>query len=166
MSMLFVACQSCWVLCNPLLWLQVDSRFAPSQWERPLLCNDVSLARRKPRISPVTACPLDDHSHQGGADIHKHRARYIIKFSLARLPKFYLFFNADYIWFRRKLCPNSLARLVVLLASDRWAVQYFESCKHRVINTNWPSFCRRHVQIHFLVSKLLYFESIFTQICS
>ena len=28
-----------------------DSRFAPSQWETPLFCNDVFLAGRKPRIS-------------------------------------------------------------------------------------------------------------------
>ena len=34
-----------------------DSRFVPSQWEMVLLCNDVSLAGCKPRISPAApAC--------------------------------------------------------------------------------------------------------------
>ena len=33
---------------------KADSRFAPSQWEMALLCNDVSLAGHKPRISPDT----------------------------------------------------------------------------------------------------------------
>ena len=33
--------------------LRADSRFAPSQWEMALLCNKVSLAGCKPRISPV-----------------------------------------------------------------------------------------------------------------
>ena len=36
-------------------WSRVDSRFAPSQWEAALLCNDVShwlVAKCKPRISP------------------------------------------------------------------------------------------------------------------
>ena len=32
---------------------RADSRFVPSQWETSLLCNDVSLAGRKSRISPV-----------------------------------------------------------------------------------------------------------------
>ena len=32
---------------------RADIRFAPSQWKTALLCNDVSLAGRKPRISAV-----------------------------------------------------------------------------------------------------------------
>ena len=35
------------------LFYSDDSRFVPGQWERVLLCNDVSLAERKPRISPA-----------------------------------------------------------------------------------------------------------------
>ena len=34
---------------------RADPRFALSQWEMPLLCNDVSLTGHKPRISPVLA---------------------------------------------------------------------------------------------------------------
>ena len=30
----------CWV--HTLIYIRVDSRFAPSQWEMPLLCNDIS----------------------------------------------------------------------------------------------------------------------------
>ena len=35
---------------------RADSRFAPSQWETALLCNNMSLAGRKPSISPVSRC--------------------------------------------------------------------------------------------------------------
>ena len=43
LSMLF-----CW----QFAWCRADSRFAPSQWETSLLCNAVSLAGCKSRISP------------------------------------------------------------------------------------------------------------------
>ena len=42
---------------------RADSRFAPSQWERPLLCNDVPLAGCKPRIHP--GCLLHSSCYRG-----------------------------------------------------------------------------------------------------
>ena len=46
-----------------------------------------------------------------------------MNFHLLELRKL-TFFNTDYIWFRRKLCPNPLAWLAVLLALCLWRVGY------------------------------------------
>ena len=46
----------------------------------------------------------------------KVRACHFSKFPLSQLPKFAFYSIPDYIWFRRKICPNLLAQLTVLLA--------------------------------------------------
>ena len=52
-----VAVYGLWHMASALLlkhaYYRADSRFAPSQWETSLQCNDISLAGCKPRISPA-----------------------------------------------------------------------------------------------------------------
>ena len=81
-----------------------------------------------------------------------HRARRFSKYSLARLPIFFfflVFFSIrPHIWFRRKICPNLLARRTVLLAPGRgicralrhnfWTVQqiYLDTTKVHITCCN------------------------------
>ena len=46
----------------------------------------------------------------------------------------FTFFNTDYTWFRRKRCPNLLARLAILLALGHRSLGYVEPCKPTLLS--------------------------------
>ena len=57
-------------------------------------------------------------------------------------------------WGLHEKAPNSIGY---------WNVRYHISLYIKA-ETNWPSFCRRHLQMHFLEWKSLYFDSNFTSL--
>ena len=81
-------------------------------------------------------------------------AWHIKKFSFAQLLKFPIFFNTDYIWFRRKLFLKPLAWLAVLLAQAirQWDMSSFD------MSTQLST---PHMMAHFrIISYTFYFHFI------